>query len=40
MRLVINNLRSRGPWMVRTWINVRLSYNHSSAAEDCSQIQT
>jgi|ERR1035438_826629 hypothetical protein len=29
MRLVINNLHPRVMWRARTWINVRLSHNHS-----------
>jgi hypothetical protein len=27
MKLIINNLRSKGPWKARTWIYVRLSHS-------------
>jgi hypothetical protein len=31
MRLIINNLHPKGPWMARTWISDWPSHNHSSA---------
>jgi hypothetical protein len=31
MRLMINNLHPKGPWMARTWISDWPSHNHSSA---------